>query len=164
MEKWKYGNRHQVPRLQKIVINMGVSASLEKGAVDDAMKDLSVITGRKAVLNRSRKSIANFKLRQGQVIGCHVTLRQDAMFEFFDRLVATALPRIRDFRGLSPRSFDGRGNYSLGVAEQSIFPEIEMEKIKRTQGMDITIVTSARSNAEALDLLKLMGMPFAEGK
>ena len=164
MEKWKYGNRHQVPRLQKIVINMGVSASLEKGAVDDAMKDLSVITGRKPVLNRSRKSIANFKLRQGQVIGCHVTLRQDAMFEFFDRLVATALPRIRDFRGLSPRSFDGRGNYSLGVAEQSIFPEIEMEKIKRTQGMDITIVTSARSNAEALDLLKLMGMPFAEGK
>ena len=164
MEKWKYGNPHQVPRLQKIVINMGVSASLEKGAVDDAMKDLSVITGRKPVLNRSRKSIANFKLREGQVIGCHVTLRQDAMFEFFDRLVAAALPRIRDFRGLSPRSFDGRGNYSLGVAEQSIFPEIEMEKIKRTQGMDITIVTSARSNAEALDLLKLMGMPFAEGK
>jgi large subunit ribosomal protein L5 len=164
MEKWKYGNRHQVPRLQKIVINMGVSASLEKGAVDDAMKDLSVITGRKAVLNRSRKSIANFKLREGQVIGCHVTLRQDAMFEFFDRLVAAALPRIRDFRGLSPRSFDGRGNYSLGVTEQSIFPEIEMEKVKRTQGMDITIVTSARSNAEALDLLKLMGMPFAEGK
>ena len=164
MEKWKYGNPHQVPRLQKIVINMGVSASLEKGAVDDAMKDLGVITGRKPVLNRSRKSIANFKLREGQVIGCHVTLRQDAMFEFFDRLVAAALPRIRDFRGLSPRSFDGRGNYSLGVAEQSIFPEIEMEKIKRTQGMDITIVTSARSNAEALDLLKLMGMPFAEGK
>jgi len=164
MEKWKYGNPHQVPRLQKIVINMGVSASLEKGAVDDAMKDLSVITGRKPVLNRSRKSIANFKLREGQVIGCHVTLRQDAMFEFFDRLVAAALPRIRDFRGLSPRSFDGRGNYSLGVAEQSIFPEIEMEKIKRTQGMDITIVTTARSNAEALDLLKLMGMPFAEGK
>lgn len=163
-EKWKYGNPHQVPRLEKIVINMGVSASLEKGAVDDAMRDLSVITGRKAVLNRSRKSIANFKLRQGQVIGCHVTLRQDAMFEFFDRLVAAALPRIRDFRGLSPRSFDGRGNYSLGVAEQSIFPEIEMEKIKRTQGMDITIVTTARSNAEALDLLKLMGMPFAEGK
>jgi large subunit ribosomal protein L5 len=164
MEKWKYGNPHQVPRLQKIVINMGVSASLEKGAVDDAMKDLSVITGRKPVLNRSRKSIANFKLREGQVIGCHVTLRQDAMFEFFDRLVAAALPRIRDFRGLSPRSFDGRGNYSLGVAEQSIFPEIEMEKIKRTQGMDITIVTTAKSNAEALDLLKLMGMPFAEGK
>jgi large subunit ribosomal protein L5 len=164
MEKWKYGNPHQVPRIQKIVINMGVSASLEKGAVDDAMKDLGVITGRKPVLNRSRKSIANFKLRQGQVIGCHVTLRADAMFEFFDRLVAAALPRIRDFRGLSPRSFDGRGNYSLGVAEQSIFPEIEMEKIKRTQGMDITIVTTARSNAEALDLLKLMGMPFAEGK
>ncbi len=164
MEKWKYGNIHQVPRIEKVVINMGVSASLEKGAVDDAMKDLSQITGRKPVLNRSRKSIANFKLRQGQIIGCHVTLRQDTMYEFFDRLVAAALPRIRDFRGISSRSFDGRGNYSLGVSEQSIFPEIEMDKIKRTQGMDITIVTSARTNEEALDLLKLMGMPFAEGR
>jgi large subunit ribosomal protein L5 len=164
MEKWKYPNPHQLPRLEKIVINMGVSASLEKGAVDDAMKDLSQITGRKAVLNRSRKSIANFKLREGQIIGCHVTLRQDAMYEFFDRLVAAALPRIRDFRGLSPRSFDGRGSYTLGVAEQTIFPEIELEKIKRTQGMDVTIVTSAPTDAEALDLLKLMGMPFAEGR
>ncbi len=164
MEKWKYQNLHQVPRMEKIVVNMGVSASLEKGAVDDAMKDLSQVTGRKPVLNRSRKSIANFKLRKGQVIGCHVTLRQDAMYEFFDRLVAAALPRIRDFRGLSTRSFDGRGSYSLGVAEQTIFPEIELEKIKRTQGMDVTIVTSAPTNAEALDLLKLMGMPFAEGR
>ncbi len=164
IEKWKYTNPHQVPRLEKVVINMGVSASLEKGAVDDAVKDLGTITGRKAVLNRSRKSIANFKLRKGQVIGCHVTLRRDAMFEFFDRLVAAALPRIRDFRGISTRSFDGRGNYSLGIAEQTIFPEIEMDKIKRTQGMDITFVTTARSDAEALDLLKLLGMPFAEGK
>jgi large subunit ribosomal protein L5 len=164
VEKWKYKNVHQVPRMEKVVINMGVSASLEKGAVDDAMRDLSQITGRKPVLNRSRKSIANFKLRQGQVIGCHVTLRQDAMYEFFDRLVAAALPRIRDFRGISTRSFDGRGNFSLGIAEQTIFPEIEMDKIKRTQGMDITIVTSARNNAEALDLLKLLGMPFAEGR
>jgi len=141
---------------------MGVSASLEKGAVDDASKDLSQITGRKSVLNRSRKSIANFKLREGQIIGCHVTLRRDVMYEFFDRLVAAALPRIRDFRGVSPRSFDGRGNFTLGVAEQTIFPEVEMDKIKRTQGMDITIVTTARTNAEALDLLKMMGMPFAE--
>lgn len=161
-EKWKYGNVHQIPRMEKVVINMGVSASLEKGAVDDAAKDLSQITGRKPVLNRSRKSIANFKLREGQIIGCHVTLRRDVMYEFFDRLVAAALPRIRDFRGVTPRAFDGRGNYTLGVAEQTIFPEIEMDKIKRPQGMDITIVTTARTNAEALDLLKLMGMPFAE--
>jgi large subunit ribosomal protein L5 len=164
VEKRKYTNVHEVPRLEKIVINMGVSASLEKGAVDDAVHDLGVITGRKPVLNRSRKSIANFKLRQGQIIGCHITLRRDVMYEFFDRLVAAALPRIRDFRGISPRSFDGRGNYTLGVTDQTIFPEIEIEKIKRPQGMDITIVTSAKSDAEALDLLKLMGMPFAEGK
>lgn len=116
MEKWKYENPHQVPRLEKIVINMGVSASLEKTAIDDAVRDLGTITGRKPVLNRSRKSIANFKLRRGQVIGCHVTLRRDVMYEFLDRLVSAALPRIRDFRGVSPRSFDGRGNYTLGVA------------------------------------------------
>jgi large subunit ribosomal protein L5 len=164
VEKWKYKNVHQIPQMTKIVIHMGVSTALEKGAVDDAMKDLSTITGRKPVLNRSRKNIANFKLREGQVIGCHVTLRRDMMYEFFDRLIATALPRIRDFRGTSTRSFDGRGSYSMGVAEQTIFPEIEMDKIKRTQGMDITIVTSAPTDAEALDLLKLMGMPFAEGR
>src|SRR2546421_10462724 len=163
-EKRKYTNPHQVPRMQKIVVNMGVSASLEKSAVDDAAKDLALITGRKAAVSKSRHSIANFKLREGQPIGCRVTLRRDAMYEFFDRLVATALPRIRDFRGLSPRSFDGRGNYSLGVSDQTIFPEIELDKIKRQQGMDITIVTSARTNHEALDLLKLMGMPFAEVK
>jgi large subunit ribosomal protein L5 len=163
-EKHKYTNPHQVPRMQKIVVNMGVSASLEKSAIDDAAKDLALITGRKAAISKSRHSIANFKLREGQPIGCHVTLRRDVMYEFFDRLVATALPRIRDFRGLSPRSFDGRGNYSLGVSDQTIFPEIELDKIKRQQGMDITIVTSARTNDEALDLLKLMGMPFAETK
>ena len=161
-EKRKYGNIHQIPRMEKIVVNMGVSASLEKNALDDAAKDLALITGRKPAVSKSRHSIANFKLRLGQPIGCHVTLRRDAMYEFFDRLVATALPRIRDFRGLSPRSFDGRGNYSLGVNDQTIFPEIELDKIKRQQGMDITIVTSARNNDEALDLLKLMGMPFAE--
>jgi large subunit ribosomal protein L5 len=161
-EKRKYGNVHEIPRMEKIVINMGVSASLEKGALDDAAKDLALITGRKAAVSKSRHSIANFKLRLGQPIGCHVTLRRDAMYEFFDRLVATALPRIRDFRGLSPRSFDGRGNYSLGVNDQTIFPEIELDKIKRQQGMDITIVTSARNNEEAFELLKMMGMPFAE--
>src|SRR3954453_9110566 len=162
IEKRQYKNVHQVPRLEKIVVNMGVSASLEKSAIDDASKDLAMITGRKPVVSKSRHSIANFKLREGQPIGCRVTLRRDAMYEFFDRLVAAALPRIRDFRGLSPRSFDGRGNYSLGVGDQTIFPEIELDKIKRQQGMDITIVTSAPSNEEALELLKLMGMPFAE--
>jgi large subunit ribosomal protein L5 len=162
MQKRGYKNVHQVPAMEKIVINMGVSAQLEKSAVDDAAKDLTMITGRKPAINRSRKSIANFKLREGQAIGCRVTLRREVMFEFFDRLVATALPRIRDFRGISPRSFDGRGNYSLGVADQTIFPEIELDKIKRTQGMDITIVTSAPTDEEALDLLKMMGMPFAE--
>jgi len=163
-EKRNYTNIHQVPRMEKIVVNMGVSASLEKSAVDDAAKDLALITGRKATISKSRHDIANFKLRTGLPIGCRVTLRRDAMYEFFDRLIATALPRIRDFRGLSLRSFDGRGNYSLGVGDQTIFPEIELDKIKRQQGMDITIVTSARTNDEALHLLKLMGMPFAEAK
>lgn len=163
-EKRKYANPHQIPRMEKIVVNMGVSASLEKSAIDDAAKDLALITGRKPAVSKSRHSIANFKLREGQPIGCRVTLRRDAMYEFFDRLVAAALPRIRDFRGLSTRSFDGRGNYSVGISDQTIFPEIELDKIKRTQGMDITIVTSARTNDEAMDLLKMMGMPFAEAK
>ncbi|HEX5399252.1 MAG TPA: 50S ribosomal protein L5 [Verrucomicrobiae bacterium] len=163
-EKHQYSNVHLVPRLEKIVVNMGVSASLEKTAVEDAAKDLAQITGRKPVISKSRHSIANFKLREGQPIGCRVTLRKDAMYEFFDRLVAAALPRIRDFRGLSPRKFDGRGNYTFGIAEQTIFPEIELDKIKRTQGMDVTIVTSAADDAQALDLLKMMGFPFAEVK
>jgi large subunit ribosomal protein L5 len=161
-DKRKYTNVHQVPKMEKIVVNMGVSASLEKSAVDDAAKDLALITGRKAAISKSRHSIANFKLREGQPIGCRVTLRRDAMYEFFDRLIATALPRIRDFRGLSARSFDGRGSYTLGVSDQTIFPEIDLDKIKRQQGMDITIVTSAHTDDEALDLLKMMGMPFAE--
>lgn len=163
-ESRKYANIHQVPRLEKIVINMGVSAQLEKVAVDDAARDLAAITGQKPVVSRARKSIANFKLREGQATGCYVTLRRDMMYEFFDRLVATALPRIRDFRGVSRRSFDGRGNYSIGIPDQTIFPEIELDKIKRQQGMDVTIVTSARTNDEALELLKLMGMPFVEAK
>jgi large subunit ribosomal protein L5 len=161
-EKHKFPNVHQIPRMTKIVVNMGISASLEKNAIDDAAKDLALITGRKAAVSRSRHSIANFKLREGQPIGCRVTLRRDAMYEFFDRLVATALPRIRDFRGLSPRKFDGRGNYTFGVADQTIFPEIELDKIKRQQGMDITIVTSAKNDGTALDLLKMMGFPLAE--
>jgi large subunit ribosomal protein L5 len=161
-DKLKKENVHEVPRMEKIVINMGVSASLEKAAVDDAARDLSMITGQKPVISKARKSIANFKLRQGQATGCYVTLRRDMMYEFFDRLVATALPRIRDFRGVSRRAFDGRGNYSLGIPDQTIFPEIELDKIKRQQGMDITIVTNARTNEDALELLKMMGMPFSE--
>jgi large subunit ribosomal protein L5 len=163
-QKHNYTNVHQIPKLEKIVVNMGISASLEKNAIEDAAKDLSLLTGRKPVISKSRHSIANFKLRENMPIGCRVTLRRDVMYEFFDRLVAAALPRIRDFRGLSPRKFDGRGNYTFGVAEQTIFPEIELDKIKRTQGMDITIVTSAQDDAQALELLKMMGFPFAEAK
>jgi large subunit ribosomal protein L5 len=160
--KHNFANVHQVPKFVKIVVNMGINASLEKGALEDAAKDLTQLTGRKPIVSRSKKDVANFKLRKNQAIGCRVTLRKDAMYEFFDRLVATALPRIRDFRGLSPRKFDGRGNYTFGVADQTIFPEIELEKIKRQQGMDITIVTTAGKNELAHDLLKLMGFPFAE--
>ncbi len=161
-QKRGYKNVHQIPRIEKIVVNMGISASLEKGAIDDAAKDLAAITGRKPAISRSRKSIANFKLRENMPIGCRVTLRREAMYEFFDRLVAATLPRIRDFRGISPRRFDGRGNYTFGIPDQTVFPEIELEKIKRQQGMDITIVTSAPTDDEAFDLLKLMGMPFSE--
>ena len=161
-QKHNYTNIHQIPKFVKIVVNMGISASLEKGALEDAAKDLTMITGRKPAVSKSRNAIANFKLRENQPIGCRVTLRNDTMFEGFDRLVSTALPRIRVFRGLSPRKFDGRGNYTFGVSEQTIFPEIELDKIKRPQGMDITIVTTAGTNAHALDLLKLMGFPFSE--
>ena len=163
-EKHNYANPHQIPHMVKIVVNMGVSASLEKNAVEDAAKDLGLITGRKPAISKSRHNIANFKLRLGQPIGCRVTLRRDAMYEFFDRLVSVTLPRIRDFRGLSPRKFDGRGNYTFGVADQTIFPEIDLDKVKRQQGMDITIVTSAGNDAAALEMLKSMGFPFAEAK
>jgi len=161
-EKRGYKNVHQIPRIEKIVVNMGVSASLEKGALEDAVKEMQMITGRKAVVNIARKSIANFKLRKGQSVGCKVTLRREVMYEFFDRLVSAALPRIRDFRGVGSKQFDGRGTYSLGVPDQTIFPEIELDKIKRQQGMDITILTSAPTNEEAYDLLKMMGMPFSK--
>jgi len=160
--KHNFKNVHQVPKFVKIVVNMGINASLEKGALEDAAKDLTMLTGRKPVVSHARKDVANFKLRKHQAIGCRVTLRKDVMYEFFDRLVAVSLPRIRDFRGLSPRKFDGRGNYTFGVADQTIFPEIELDKIKRQQGMDITIVTTAPNDALAQDLLKLMGFPFAE--
>ena len=157
----QYKNLHQVPTLEKIVIRMGVDATLEKSALDDAVRDMSTITGRKPVIDKARKAVSNFKLRIGQAIGCHVTLRREVMWEFLDRLTTTALPRIRDFRGISPRGFDGSGNYSMGVSDQSIFPEIELDKVKRTQGMDITIVTTAQTNEEARDLLAKLGMPFA---
>ncbi|MFM7554209.1 MAG: 50S ribosomal protein L5 [Verrucomicrobiota bacterium] len=161
-QKRGYTNVHQVPKIEKIVLNMVVSASLEKGALEDAVKEMQMITGRKAIVTISRKSIANFKLRKGQSVGCKVTLRREVMYEFFDRLVTAALPRIRDFRGVGSRQFDGRGTYSLGIPDQTIFPEIELDKIKRQQGMDITIVTSAPTNEEAYDLLKMMGMPFSK--
>ena len=161
-EKRGYTNVHQIPRIEKIVVNMGVSASLEKGALEDAVKEMQMITGRKAVVTVSRKSIANFKLRKGQSVGCKVTLRREVMYEFFDRLVSAALPRSRDFRGVGSKQFDGRGTYSLGISDQTIFPDIELDKIKRQQGMDITIVTSAPTNEEAYDLLKMMGMPFSK--
>lgn len=161
-QKHNFANIHQIPKFVKIVVNMGVSASLDKQAIEDAAKDLTLITGRKPAISKAKKAVASFKLREGQPIGCRVTLRHAAMFEFFDRLVAAALPRIRDFRGLSPRKFDGRGNYTFGISDQSIFPEIELEKIKRTQGMDITIVTTAANDEQARDLMKLMGFPFAE--
>jgi large subunit ribosomal protein L5 len=161
-EKRGYKNVHQIPRIEKIVVNMGVNSSAEKGSLEEAVKDLSAITGRKPVISKSKKSVASFKLREGQPIGCRVTLRRDAMYEFFDRLVTASLPRIRDFRGISPRQFDGRGSFSMGLPDQTIFPEIELDKIKRQQGMDITIVTSAKNNEEAYDLLKFMGMPFSK--
>tara|TARA_B100001123_G_scaffold196174_1_gene223506 strand:- start:105 stop:659 length:555 start_codon:yes stop_codon:yes gene_type:complete len=156
-----YANVHQVPRVEKIVVNMGVSSDLEKSALDDAVADLQAITGRKPVISKSRKNISNFKLRIGMPVGCFVTLRRGVMYEFLDRLTTAALPCIRDFRGISNKAFDGRGNYSLGISDQTIFPEIEVDKVKRQQGMDITIVTSARTDAEALDLLSRLGLPFA---
>lgn len=157
-----YTNPHQVPRIEKIVVNMGVRSDSEKGSLEEAVRELGMITGRRPIVTKAKKSIANFKLRQGQNVGCKVTLRREVMYEFLDRLVTSALPRIRDFRGVSPRKFDGRGTYSLGLPDQTIFPEIELDKIKRQQGMDITIVTSADTDEEAYDLLKFMGMPFSK--
>jgi len=163
MKRFGYVNRLQAPRLEKIVVNMGVGeATQDSKILDDAAADLALITGQRPALTQSSKSISNFKLRSGAKVGCKTTLRGAMMYEFLDRLVNAVLPRIRDFRGVSLSSFDGRGNYGLGVVEQSIFPELELDKIKRAQGMDIVIVTSARTDGESKALLELLGMPFAK--
>jgi large subunit ribosomal protein L5 len=158
-----YKNVHQVPKVEKVVINTSVGSQSEvKQALDDAKTELALITGQRAAETRSKKSISNFKLRKDQPIGAKVTLRGERMYEFLERLIKAALPRIRDFRGVSPRGFDGHGNYTLGVSDQSIFPEVELDKIKRNIGFDVTIVTTARTNAEAKSLLSEMGMPFSD--
>ena len=158
-----YKNIHQVPKVDKVVINTSVGSQSDvKQALDDAKMELALITGQHAAETRSKKSISNFKLRKDQAIGAKVTLRGERMYEFLERLIKAALPRIRDFRGVSPRGFDGHGNYTLGVSDQSIFPEVELDKIKRNIGFDVTIVTTARTNAEAKSLLSEMGMPFSD--
>ena len=160
-DQFGYTNEMQIPKLDKIVVNRGIGGAVadsKKAAA--AMKDLGAITGQKPVATKARNSIAGFKLREGQPIGCHTTLRGDRMWEFLDRLLSVSLPRIRDFRGLSPRQFDGRGNYTLGVREQLLFPEIEYDKIDKVRGLEITIVTTASSDEEGRRLLRLLGMPF----
>ncbi len=163
MKKFNYKNVHEVPRLVKCSINMGVGKATEDIKVlEDAAQELTLIAGQKAVYTRARKAISNFKIKEGQAIGCRVTLRRRMMYEFVDRLINVALPRIRDFRGASQRSFDAKGNYTIGIHEQNIFPEVVSDKVARTQGMDITLVTTARTQAEALYLLYLLGMPFRD--
>jgi large subunit ribosomal protein L5 len=161
-----YKNILQVPKVEKVVVNTCISASVNdyKQALEDAKKELSVITGQKPAETKSKKSISNFKLRQGQAIGAKVTLRGDRMYEFLERLIKMALPRIRDFRGISAKAFDGNGNYTLGVQDQAIFPEVDLDKIKRSVGFDITIVTTAATNAEAKALLTELGVPFSDKK
>ena len=161
VKKFGYKNVMQIPKLDKIVINMGVGEAKENAKVlDTAIKDLETITGQKAVVTRAKKSVANFKLREGMPIGCKVTLRGEKMYEFTDRLVNLALPRVRDFRGVNPDAFDGRGNYALGIKEQLIFPEIDYDKVDKVRGMDIIFVTTAETDEEARELLTLFGMPF----
>jgi len=161
--KHAYSNVHQIPRIQKVVVNTCIGSQADgKQALEDAKAELTTITGQKPAETRSKKSIANFKLRENQAIGARVTLRGARMYEFLERLIRMALPRIRDFRGVSPRSFDGNGNYTLGVSDQSIFPEIELDKIKRNVGFDVTIVTSAPTDAEAKSLLMELGVPFSD--
>jgi large subunit ribosomal protein L5 len=161
MEQFQYKTVMQVPRITKICINQGVGgATQDKKLVDVAMNELSTIAGQKAVSTKARTSVSNFKLREGMPIGVRVTLRNQQMFEFLDRLVTLALPRVRDFKGVNDKSFDGRGNYTMGITEQIIFPEIDIDKINKIQGMDITFVTTANTDVEALALLKAMGMPF----
>ena len=160
-EKFNYKSPMQIPALSKIVINMGVGEAVQNSKVlDDAVDDLTLIAGQKPVVTKAKKSIANFKLREDMPIGCKVTLRGIRMYEFFDKLVSISLPRVRDFRGVNPNAFDGRGNYTLGVKEQLIFPEIDFDKVKKVRGMDIVIVTTAKTDEEGRSLLALMGMPF----
>lgn len=161
MEQFQYGSIMEVPRILKVSINQGVGdATQDKKLIDNAIAELSLIAGQKAVPTKARKSVSNFKLREGMPIGARVTLRDERMFEFLDRLITVALPRVRDFRGINDKSFDGRGNYSMGVTEHIIFPEIDLDKVSKITGLDITIVTTAKTDAEALALLKLLGMPF----
>ena len=161
IKKFGYKNIMEVPKLDKVVVNMGVGEAKENAKIlDAAMKDMETITGQKAVPTRAKNSIANFKLREGMPIGCKVTLRGDKMYEFLDRLVNLALPRVRDFRGVNPNAFDGRGNYTLGIKEQLIFPEIEYDKVDKVRGMDIIFVTTAETDEEARELLTQFGMPF----
>ena len=163
IKKFGYKNVMQVPKLDKIVINMGVGEAKENAKVlEAAVSDMETITGQKAVVTKAKNSVANFKIREGQSIGCKTTLRGDKMYEFLDRLVNLALPRVRDFRGVNPNSFDGRGNYALGIKEQIIFPEIEYDKVDKVRGMDVIFVTTAKTDEEARELLRLFNMPFAK--
>ncbi|MBS3886159.1 MAG: 50S ribosomal protein L5 [Firmicutes bacterium] len=160
-ERFQYKNLLQAPRLEKVVINMGVGEAKDNPkALDAAVKDMTLIAGQRPVITKARKSVASFKIREGMSIGCKVTLRGERMYEFLDKLVSVALPRVRDFRGVSAKAFDGRGNYSLGLREQLIFPEINYDQVDKTRGMDIIIVTTAKSDEEARELLREMGMPF----
>jgi len=162
-KSFDYKNIMQVPRIEKVVVNIGVGEALDNPkALEAAVSDMTIITGQKPVMNKARKSIANFKLREGRLIGAKVTLRGDRMWSFLDRLVNTALPRVRDFRGVSANAFDGRGNYTLGLRDQLIFPEIEYDKIDKLRGMEVTIVTTAKTDDQARTLLRLLGMPFSK--
>ncbi len=161
MEQYNYDSIMEVPRLVKISVNQGLGdAVADKKIIDNALSELSIIAGQKAVPTKAKKSVSNFKLREGMTIGAKVTLRHDRMYEFLDRLVSVSLPRVRDFRGINDKSFDGRGNYTLGISEHIIFPEIDIDKVNRITGMDITFVTTAKTDAEALSLLKHLGLPF----
>ena len=163
MDKFQYKNIMEVPRLEKIIINMGVGEAKENQKVlESAVNDLTLIAGQKPVITKTKKAVANFKIRANMPIGCKVTLRRARMYEFADKLMSIALPRVRDFRGVSSKSFDGRGNYSLGLKEQLIFPEIEYDKVDKVRGMDIIFVTSAKTDEEARELLRFLGMPFAQ--
>lgn len=163
MERFQYDNVMMVPKVHKVTINMGVGAAVQDAkAMDAAVRDLTTISGQKPVITKAKKSVAAFKIREGMPVGCMVTLRGDRMWEFLDKLINVALPRIRDFRGLSPRSFDGRGNYTLGIREQLIFPEIRYDDVERVQGMNVVIETTAETDEEALEMLRALGMPFRQ--